>query len=302
MPEPTTSTSTIVQEGEPSGDLVRADSAGDPARVAFWLGLLGIPTFGLTALAGIGVGLFSLRGTHRWRTAVATLWCFVVLATWLGGLVGALEMMRAAQGEPQSIIAAGGRLGDALAGRIVRGVDPEDPQSPGPEALARLVDQMPLGLRRHAEGSTLLAVEPLVAESGIFLRWRIGVPVDPEAEASVTRVREDRSGVHSFAVDGRQIWSFRRLAGSDGDRLDDRSRMIVDATLPAARLIVAQTQARNGELPSPTEAATLLRDAGFDPTPTYRVRPGELFDLFVPETRSYATYAAFGGILFPVES
>ena len=277
------------------------DPKGDAAQAAFWLGLLGIPTFGITAIAGIGVGLLGLGRSRSIPTLAATLWCFMVLATWLGGLVGALEIMNTASSRPTSLIAAGGRLGDALASRIARGVDPEDPVPPDREALVRLIERMPIRYRRHAEGDELLAVEPLNTPEGIFLRWRIGLAVDPGTDTPVTDVRPDRSGLYGYAVDGRQVWSFSRLDGSDRDRLDDRSIEIVDATLPAARLIVAEAAKRGGVLPSPLEVGVLLRESDLGSVPTYRGRPHGLFDLFVPGSRSYATYAVCGGILYPIQ-
>lgn len=287
------------REPAPAEEVV-SGRGGGAARTAFWLGLLGIPTFGLTAIAGIGVGVFSLRRSRPAATIAATAWCFAVLVAWLGGLVGALEVMHSVSARPVPLVAAGGRLGDALAVRIARGVDPGNPVAPDREALARLVDRLPRRYRRHAESDTLLVVEPLAPSAGVFLRWRIGEPLDPADDAVVAAVRPDRAGLYSYAVDGRQIWSFDRLTGVDWDRLDDDARPIVDATLPAARLIVAATASQDGVLPPPLEVATLLREADLDVVPTYRGRPGGLFDLFVPGTRSHATYAASGGILFPI--
>lgn len=274
--------------------------SGDPARAAFWLGLLGIPTFGITAIAGIGVGLLGFRRARPLTTVAATVWCFLVLVFWLGGLVGVLEIMNSVSARPVSIRDASGRFGDALAARIARGVDPGAPEAPDSAALARLVDRMPSHYRRHSEGATLLAIEPLPTPQGTFLRWRIGLPLDIEVGESVTTVRPESGQVLSYASDGRRIWSFERIAGPAAPRLDDESRSILAATLPAARLVVAEASNGGGVLPPPIEVARRLAASDLEITPVYRARPGGLFDLFVPGTRSYATYAVCGGVLVPI--
>ena len=74
----------------------------------------------------------------------------------------------------------------------------------------------------------------------------------------------------------------------------------VAATLPAAKLVVSEASNGDGVLPPPTEVVRRLAASDLEITPVYRARPGGLFDLFVPGTRSYATYAVCGGVLVPI--
>ena len=74
-----------------------SETSGDPgsdpsrlverrSRVAVKLALLGIPTFGITAIAGIGLGLAGLGDRPRGRSIAAIVVSFLILVGWIGGL------------------------------------------------------------------------------------------------------------------------------------------------------------------------------------------------------------------------
>lgn len=271
-------------------------------RVSLWLGLLGIPSFGLTAVAGLGLGLSGLRGAHRGWSIAGVLVSFVVIAGWMGGLAGVIEVMRTAQEKPGSIWSSGERLGTILARKVVLSVDPAAPRPPSDQELARLLDALPEQYRRFDVPPVPLAIEPLKMIPGVLLRWRIGAPLDPESGSTVTDVDPDpdRSGIFLFAADGRSVLPFRLALDPQRRIYDDPATTILELTGPAARAIVAAAQSASGELPDAIEAGRIIAATGIVPRPMYRLRPGGLFDLIDPRTRIHATYAAFGGVLVPV--
>ncbi len=309
MPSPR---STVQSDSRsPSGG--SADDSGGPERpastdsievgrgkAAVWLGLLGVPSFGLTAIAGLGLGLAGLRSPRPFWPILGTVISFAVLAGWMGGLVGALEAMRAELRPPTDVWSAGGKLGSQLARRIAEGVDPADPTPPSDATLATLLGQMPNSDRRFGDPPQPLALEPLPTPPGVLLRWRIGKPSDPNAGSSVTAVDPGLSGVFLYALDGREIWSIDWTIDPERTALDDREAALLEITTPAARAIVAAAESAGGVLPDAIEAARLIESLDLPRVPRYRPRPGGIFDLEDPKTRERATFAAFGGVLVPV--
>lgn len=269
-------------------------------RVSLWLGLLGIPSFGLTAVAGLGLGLSGLRGAHRGWSMAGVLVSFVVIAGWMGGLAGVIEVMRTAQEKPGSVWSSGERLGTILARKVVLSVDPAAPRPPSDEELGRLLDALPEQYRRFNVPPVPLAIEPLSTIPGVLLRWRIGAPLDPGSGSAVTDVDPDRSGIFLFAADGRSVLPFSLALDPRRRVYDDPATKILASTGPAARAIVAAAESAGGELPDAIEAGRIIAATESTPRPMYRLRPGGLFDLIDPRTRIHATYAAFGGVLVPV--
>jgi hypothetical protein len=273
------------------------------ARAAIWLALLGIPSGGITAIAGLALGLAGLGERPRRSAIIATGLSVVVLAGWIGGLVGALEAMRASMrtGSVTHVWPAGGRLGRELADRLVLIIDQADPKPPSNAELDRLLQSLPARLREFGEPPLPLAVEPLPLISGAIARWRIGMPVDPAEGSRVADVDEKQSGIFVFAPDGREIWSFRRAFDPTKAIWDDREVRMLEATRSAAEAIVAAARAAGGVLPDAVEATKAIAATGPGPHPTYRPRPGGIFDLVVPGSRDRVTFAAFGGVVVPLE-
>jgi hypothetical protein len=136
---------------------------------------------------------------------------------------------------------------------------------------------------------------------GTIGRWRIGVPLDPNDGSRVTDVDEKRSGIFVFVPDGREVWSFARAFNPEKTNWDDREAAMLDATRPAAEAIVALARGAGGVLPDAVEAAKAIDATGPGPHPIYRPRPGGIFDLVVPGSRDRVTFAAFGGVVVPLE-
>lgn len=274
------------------------------ARAAIWLALLGIPSGGITAIAGLALGLAGLGERPRRGAIVATGLSVVVLAGWIGGLVGALEAMRTSMLQESAdthVWPAGGRLGREIVDRLVVTIDPADPRPPSDEDLDRVLQSVPERFRRFGDPPRSLAVQPLKLIPGAIVRWRIGVPSDPAVGSRVTAVDEKQSGIFLFAPDGREIWSFARAFNPEKATWDDRESVMLGATRPAAEAIVAAARAAGGALPDAVEAAKAIAATGPGPHPTYRPRPGGIFDLVVPGSRDRVTYAAFGGVVVPLE-
>ena len=273
------------------------------SRAAIGLAILGIPSGGITAIAGLALGLAGLGERPRRGAVIATGLSLTVLAAWIGGLVGALEAMRSAVRESADthVWPAGGRLAHELADRVVVTLDPADPRPPSDEDLDRILQTIPDRLRRFGDPPESLSVQPLALIPGAIARWRIGIPLVPTDGSRVTDVDEKRSGIFVFAPDGREIWSFRRVFDPAKSVWDDREAAMIDATRPAAEAIVAAARATGGTLPDAVEAARLIEALGPGPHPGYRPRPGGIFDLVVPGSRDRVTYAAFGGMVVPLE-
>lgn len=290
--------------GGPSEDPKRSSSADSievgRGKAAVWLGLLGVPSFGLTAIAGLGLGLAGLRSPRPFWPIVGTVISFAVLAGWMGGLVGAIEAMREGLRPPTDVWPAGGRLGSQLARKIAAGVDPADPKPPTTERIAELLEGMPKSDRRFGDPPQALAIEPLPPQPGELLRWRIGAPLDPAAGSSIAVVDPELCGLFRYALDGREIWPIARAVDPDRTALDDREAVLLEVTAPAARAIIAAARSSGGELPDAIEAARLVESLGLARVPQYRPRPGGIFDLVDPATRDRATYVAVGGVLVPV--
>jgi hypothetical protein len=274
------------------------------ARAAIWLALLGIPSGGITAIAGLALGLAGLGERPRRGAIVATGLSVVVLAGWIGGLVGALEAMRTSMLQESAdthVWPAGGRLGREIAERLVMTLDPADPRPPSNADLDRVLQSIPERLRRFGDPPAPLSVQPLTLLPGTIGRWRIGVPLDPNDGSRVTDVDEKRSGIFVFVSDGREVWSFARAFNPEKSNWDDREAAMLGATRAAAEAIVASARAAGGELPDAVEAAKAIAATGPGPHPTYRPRPGGIFDLVVPGSRERVTFAAFGGVVVPLE-
>lgn len=271
-------------------------------RAALWLGLLGIPSFGLTAVAGLGLGLSGLRGAQRGWSMAGVLVSFVVIAAWMGGLAGVIEVMQASQVKPAHVWSSGERLGLILARKVSQSVDPATPRPPSDDLLARWLDETPVRYRRFGDPFIPLAIEPLKSVPGVLMRWRIGAPADPSLGSAVTIVDPDpgRSGIFLFASDGRTILPLSRALDPEHRIYDDHETAILAFTAPAARAIIEAAKSMEGELPDAVEASRIMAATGPRPLPMYRPRPGGLFDLIDPRTRIHATYAAFGGVLVPV--
>lgn len=273
-------------------------------RAATVLGLLGIPTAGITAIAGLGLGLAGVRSPRPGWSILGTIVSLFVLAGWLGGLVGFLELATP-KPQPAGIIAQGNRLGLAVAGVIARGVDPTDPRTPPDSVVGEIVEGMPRSLRRYMESeSGLLAIETLPRPPGCLLRWRIGPPLDPDDLAPVTAVDPKRGGIHLFGADGRMLVGYGRALDptTRGIQLDDPDESVVRRLVPFARPITDQAKALGGRLPEAAEVVRLLDQAAPDGSPPrYRPRPGGRFDLVDPESGRRVTFAAFGGVMLPLE-
>lgn len=272
-------------------------------RAATVLGLLGIPTAGITAIAGLGLGLAGLRSLRPGWSILGTIVSLFVLAGWLGGLVGFLELATS-KPQPAGIIAQGNRLGLAVAQVIARGVDPTDPQTPPDSVIGEIVEALPRSLRRHMESdSGLLAIETLPRPPGCLLRWRIGPPLDPDDLAPVTAVDPKRGGIYLYGADGRMLVGYRRALDPTirGIQLDDPDEAVVRRLVPFARAVTDRAKTLGGRLPEPVEVVRLLDevDSGGDP-PRYRPRTGDRFDLVDPASGRRATFAAFGGVMLPL--
>ncbi|MAH67177.1 MAG: hypothetical protein CMJ27_12500 [Phycisphaerae bacterium] len=273
-------------------------------RAATVLGLLGIPTAGITAIAGLGMGLVGLRSPQPRWSILGTIVSFFVLAGWLGGLVGFLDLV-SSKPPPAGIIAQGNRLGSAVAAVIARGVDPTDPRTPPDSVIAEIVEALPRSLRRHMESASgLLAIETLPRPPGCLLRWRIGPPVDPDDLAPVTAVDQKRGGIHLYAADGRMIVGYQRALDPTirGIQMDDPDEAVVRKLVPFARGITDRAKTLGGRLPEPAEVVRLLAGpARSGSPPRYQPRPGGRFDLVDSESGRRVTFAAFGGVLLPLE-
>lgn len=269
-------------------------------RAALLLGLLGIPSFGLTAIPGLVLGLAALRQRPRAWALGGTIVSTLVLAGWMGGLVGALEVMRRQVPLQTHHWPAGHQLGFRIADLASRAVDPERPESPSEQELMMIMERIPPGSRSYGLPPTPLVVEPLSAPAGVFLRCWIGAPADPNSEDGVDEVDRDRGAIFMFGFDGREVRAFDRVLDPNGAGFDDRETEALRKTLPAAQAIVDSVRAVDGVLPDSIEATRLIRPTGDEPHPRYRRRPGGVFDLEVPGSRQVVTYAALGGVYLPI--
>ncbi|MCP4938308.1 MAG: hypothetical protein GY921_03935 [Phycisphaeraceae bacterium] len=297
-PEPDSTTASAPIPGLPTPIEVRR------GRAATVLGLLGVPTVGITAIAGLGLGLAGVRSPRPRWSILGTIVSLFVLAGWLGGLVGFLDLA-ISKPPPAGIIAQGNRLGLAVAGVIARGVDPADPRTPPDSVILEIVDGLPQSLRRHMESpSGLLAIETLPSLPGCLLRWRIGPPIDPADSSPVTAVDPKRGGIYLYGADGRMLVGYRRALDPTirGIQLDDLDEAVVRRLVPFARSITDRAKTLEGRLPEPAEVVRLLEEVSSNgPSPRYRPRPGGRFDLVDPESGRRATFAAFGGVMLPLE-
>lgn len=309
MPDPPCDTSSGAPSPTPVSDSDGGRVAVDPhdlvarrGRVALWLALLGIPTAGITAIAGFGLGLAGLGDRPRGRSIAAVVVSLMVIVGWMGGLAGALEAMRARMAAPPHILNAESALARELAARVAREIDPAEPVPPTGERLAQLLETVPARFRQFGDPPEALAVEPDRLLAGLIARWWIAPPADPAEGSRVTTVVREpgRTGLFMFAPDGREVWSFKRAFDPTKATWDDREAAILEATRPAAEAIIAVAGEQGGDLPDAVAVAAILGELGPGPHPTYRRRPGGLFDLVVPGRREFATYAAFGGLLIPV--
>ncbi len=293
---PTPGSATIAVSGDDASRL-----ADRRSRVAVKLALLGIPTFGITAIAGFGLGLAGLGDRPRGRSVVAIVASILILVGWIGGLAGAIEAMRIRLGTPGHIFSAERVLAGELVARLLPGIDPADPRPPSITALREALKTVPDRFRRYGDPPEALAVEPSPVLPGTIACWWIAPPADPGLGSAVTEVvRESgRTGRFLFAADGREVWSFKRMFAATTN-WDDREASILAATRPAAEAIVAAAMDREGVLPDALEAAEIIQSLGPGPHPSYRPRPGGIFDLVVPGGRDHATFAAFGGVLVPI--
>ncbi|MHC4794107.1 MAG: hypothetical protein ACYTDE_07400, partial [Planctomycetota bacterium] len=218
--------------------------------------------------------------------------------------VGFLELATP-KPQPAGIIAQGNRLGLAVAGVIARGVDPTDPRTPPDSVVGEIVEGMPRSLRRYMESeSGLLAIETLPRPPGCLLRWRIGPPLDPDDLAPVTEVDPKRGGIYLYAADGRMIVGYRRALDPAirGIQLDDPDDAVVRRLVPFARSITDRAKTLGGRLPEPAEVVRLLDEVPpRGRSPRYRPRPGGRFDLVDPESGRRVTFAAFGGVMLPLQ-
>ncbi|MCP4835412.1 MAG: hypothetical protein GY895_11700, partial [Phycisphaera sp.] len=182
---------------------------------------------------------------------------------------------------------------------------PTDPQTPPDAVIAEIVEQLPRSLRRHMESpSGLLAIEPLPRPPGCLLRWRIGPPLDPDDPAPVTAVDPKRGGIYLYGADGRMLVGYRRALDPTirGIQLDDPDEAVVKRLVPFARSITDRAKLLDGRLPEPAEVVRLLDAvASSGPPPRYRPRPGGRFDLVDVDSRRRVTFAAFGGVMLPLE-
>ena len=273
-------------------------------RAAAVLGLLGIPTAGITAIAGLGLGLAGLRSARPGWSILGTSVSLMVLAGWVGGLVGFLQVATS-RPQPAGIISQGNRLGLAVAEVIARGVDPEDPRTPPDSIVAEIVEDLPRHLRRHMESdSGLLSIETLPRPPGCLLRWRIGPPADPADSSPVAPVDPRRGGIYLYAADGRMIVGYQRALDptTRGVQVDDPDEALIRRFVPFARAITDRAKMLGGRLPEESEAVRLLAAVPSNgPLPRYRLRPGSRFDLLDPRSGRHATFAAFGGVMLPLE-
>ncbi|MCP3859625.1 MAG: hypothetical protein GY704_08225, partial [Phycisphaeraceae bacterium] len=262
------------------------------------------PTVGITAIAGLGLGLAGVRSPRPRWSILGTIVSLFVLAGWLGGLVGFLDLATS-KPLPAGIIGQGNRLGLAVAGVIARGVDPADPRTPPDSVIVEIVDGLPRSLRRHMESpSGLLAIETLPRPPGCLLRWRIGPPADPADPSPVTAVDPKRGGIYLYGADGRMLVGYRRALDptSRGIQMDDLDEAVVKRLVPFARAITDRAKTLEGRLPEPAEVTRLLDEVPSNgPSPRYRPRTGGRFDLVDPESGRRATFAAFGGVMLPLE-
>ena len=269
-------------------------------RAALLLGVLGIPSFGLTAIAGLVLGMAGLgQRPRRWSLA-ATVVSFLVLAGWLGGLVGVLEVMRREVPLHTHHWPAGHQLGFRLAELASKALDPADPKPPSDHELRMMMEEIPHSLKTYGLPATPLVVEPLSPLPGGLLRCWIGAPVVPSSEASIAEVDRSRGGIFTFGFDGREVWALNRALDTDRSAFDDQETLALQTTVSAARAIVEAARAAGGDLPDATEAMRLIKMSGAAPHPRYRRRPGGVFDLEMPGTRSMVTYTAFGGVYVPI--
>ncbi len=303
QPDVDGSSPTSASESDPAAPAGTRSLQERRARAAIWLAVLGIPSGGITAIAGLALGLAGLGERPRRAAIVATGLSLMVLAVWIGGLVGVLEGMRSAmrEGTVTHVWPAGGRLSRVLIDRVVPTIDPADPRPPTDEVLDRLLQSVPDRIRFFGDPPQPLAIQQLRVIPGTIARWRVGVPVDLEGGCRVTEVDEQQSGIFVFAADGREVWSFRRAFDPTKVTWDDREARMIEATRPAAEAIVAATRASDGVLPDAIAAVSIIKRLGPGPHPTYRPRPGGTFDLTMPGSRDRVTYAAFGGVLVPLE-
>lgn len=286
--------------GVPLGDPL--DRASRRSSVALMLAFLGVPTFGITAIAGFGLGLAGLGERPRGRAVAAVVVSLLVVVGWLGGLAGALEAMRVGLQTPNHILNAERVLAGELVARILPGVDQADPRPPSRQSLIAALDTIPERFRRYGDPPVPLAVEPAREPPGTIVRWWISAPVDPTLGSAITEVIREpgRTRIFLFAADGREVWSFNRAFDPTKTTWDDRDAGILAATRPAAEAIAEAAMERGGVLPDALEAARIIESSGPGPHPSYRPRPGGLFDLVVPGGRDHATFAAFGGVLVPI--
>lgn len=277
-----------------------ASVASRRGRAALLLGLLGIPSFGLTAIAGLVLGLAGLQQRPRGWSVAATIVSFLVLASWLGGLVGALEMMQRQVPLHSHHWPAGHQLGFRLAEMASGIMDPKAPEPPSTQQLQRMMEQIPDSMKNFGFPTTPLVVEPLPAPAGVMLRCWIGVPRVPSNGSTIAEVDRNRGGIFMFGFDGREVWTFDRALDVERSAFDDPETHVLKSTVPAAKAIVQAARGAGGELPDAVEAIRLIEESGNSPHPSYRRRPGGIFDLVMPGTRDMVTYAAFGGVHVPI--
>ncbi|MCP4014213.1 MAG: hypothetical protein GY728_14000 [Phycisphaeraceae bacterium] len=84
--------------------------------------------------------------------------------------------------------------------------------------------------------------------------------------------------------------------------MDDADEAVVKRFVPFARAITDRAKTLEGRLPEPAEVTRLLDEVPSNgPSPRYRPRTGGRFDLVDPESGRRATFAAFGGVMLPLE-
>lgn len=270
------------------------------ARAAILLGFLGIPSFGLTAIAGLVLGLAGLRQRPRGWSIAATLLSLVVLSGWIGGLAGALDVMQRPFLRPTHHWPAGHQLGFRLAAMGSRVIDPAEPEPLSGDRLAALMARVPANLRSYGPPTTSLVVEPQPSRLGVMLCCWIGAPSDPSTEAMIAEVDRSRGGLFLFGFDGREVWSLDRALDTDKSVFDDRESEALQKTASAARTIIQAADDAGGRLPDAIEATRLIKASGDAPYPRYRLRPGGVFDLQIPGTSQAVTFAGFGGVHVPI--
>lgn len=269
-------------------------------RTALLLGLLGIVSFGLTSIPGLVLGISGLWHRPRGWSMAATIVSIMVLAGWLGGLFGALEVMQSQSTRPSHHWSAGLRLGRQIARMASESADHADPRPPSVDALKSMMDRVPKALRMYGNPVTPVAIESMPSPAGVLLRCRIGAPLDSSMGSAVTPVDPERGGIYLFGIDGRQIWTLERALDPERSVFDDRETQALVSTLSAAKVIIAAAARQDGVLPDAVEASRLIAALGEVPQPGYRRRPGGVFDMEVPGTRRSVTYSAFGGVFVPI--